>query len=75
MTHCSKHRHKSKGAAEAQKRALVARGGDLLDPASLCTYFHSACGSWHVGHNEMAIRPEPMAVLEPLKRGPGLRRK
>lgn len=75
MTHCSKHRHKSKGAAEAQKRALVARGDDRLNPATLCTYYCSSCAAWHAGHNEMAIRPEPMAVLPKLRRGPGLRRK
>jgi hypothetical protein len=76
MTHCSKHRHKSKGAAEAQRRALVARGGDwTTNPETLCTYYCSTCAAWHCGHNEMRVRPEPMPVLQPLRRGPGLRRK
>jgi hypothetical protein len=75
VIHCSKHRHKSKGAAEAQKRALVARGGDLMNPDTLCTYLCHLCGFWHTGHNEMRIRPEPMVVLPKLRRGPGLRRK
>lgn len=75
MIRCSKHRHKSKGAAEAQKRALIARADDTLNPETLCTYLCHLCDFWHVGHNEMTIRPEPTPVLPPMRRGPGLRRK
>lgn len=68
---CSKHQHKSKGAAEAQLRALRARGGDIENSETLCTYLCPRCAAWHVGHNEMKIRPEPMPPIPVLKRRPG----
>jgi hypothetical protein len=68
---CSKHCHKSKGAAEAQKRALLKRADNVLNPETLCTYHCHKCDAWHVGHNEMAIRPEPMPRIPLTRRGPG----
>lgn len=70
MKHCYKHSHRSKGAAEAQLRALLKRGDDERNTTELCTYL-CACGYWHVGHNEMRIRPEPLPPLMPLKRRAG----
>lgn len=70
MKRCYKHCHRSKGAAEAQLRALLKRGDDLRDQRELCTYL-CICGSWHVGHNEMAVRPEPLPPLLPLRRRAG----
>lgn len=56
MIQCRKHPHKSKGAAEAQLHALLRLGNDAKDTETLCTFPHD-CGFWHVGHNEMKIRP------------------
>jgi hypothetical protein len=71
MRQCTKHCHKSKGAAEAQLRALLARADDKLNSDILCTYLCPRCDYWHVGHNEMKIRPAPMPVIPLAKRGPG----
>jgi hypothetical protein len=67
---CTKHPHKSKGAADAQLRALLKLDNDTRNTVELCTYL-CACGWWHVGHNEMRIRPEPMPPLLPLRRRAG----
>lgn len=67
---CIKHPHKSKGAAEAQLRSLLKRENDMRNTEELCTYL-CHCGAWHVGHNEMRTRPEPMPTLLPLKRRAG----
>lgn len=70
-TRCNKHRHKSKQAAEAQLRALLVRENDLKDSQTLCTYHCHKCDAWHVGHNEMKIRPEPMPTIPLARRRPG----
>lgn len=70
VARCHKHPHKSKGAADAQMRSLLKRGDDLRNIDELCTYL-CGCGSWHVGHNEMKIRPAPMPPLLPLRRRAG----
>ena len=70
MRRCRKHPHKSKGAAEAQLRALLKREDDHGNSQELCSYI-CQCGFWHVGHNEMKIRPEPLPPIPLAKRRPG----
>jgi hypothetical protein len=44
-----KHRHKSKGSAEAALRSLVKRGLDRPEEGELHVY-ECSCRRWHVGH-------------------------
>ncbi len=53
---CDKHKHKSPGAAEAQRRSMLNtdRGG-LIDPDTLYVYeCLPKCGPgvWHIGHDK-----------------------
>jgi hypothetical protein len=48
-SHCVKHAHPSRGAAEAHMRALL-RLDMARDPARLHVYLCGRCFEWHVGH-------------------------
>lgn len=73
-----KHRHASKGAAEAALRALL-KAPYVEDRDLLCTFICSAgrdsCGDWHVGRNEFKAPVEVIPVMPKMRRSGGLRYK
>jgi len=80
-------KHKSPGAAEAQKRSLIERkGAQLKDGDRLAVYRCRHCFYWHVGHNRppderqtlppAIVRPEPdNAARYPFPRSHGRTRR